>query len=1517
MSRFRPTGVFLAFLLAMALGGVAYALTSTPLLPCASASCDPSPRFPATSGPPPVDPALARALAQAGPEDVIPAIVVMREQAALIPSPAAEGGFPLPRSRSAGAGEGVRALQALADRTQAPLRAYLEAERAAGRVESYTPFWIFNGIAVRARPDVIRALAARPEVAGVRLDRYRRYLALTPNPGGEAATPSPSPAGRERERGKPPEAAEVGVRAGGGVRWNIARIRAPEVWATLGVSGTGAVVAGMDTGADGLHPALQANYRGYNPHGPAWHRGNWYDPVTGSLYPIDDHGHGTHTLGTAVGGEGIGVAPGARWIAVKVLDRYGYGYDSWIHAGFQWLLAPEGDPALAPDVVNCSWGDENGLSTEFQQDLRALRAAGIFVVFANGNSGPGPGTVISPASLPEAFAVGAADSEDRVAYFSSRGPSPWGEVRPHVVAPGVGVYSALPGGTYGTWSGTSMATPHVAGLVALLRAVSPTLDVTRTAYLITSTALPLSTTVPNNDSGWGRVDAFAAVSLLADAGVVQGTVSRLGDGAPISGATVSATLHGDGGGGSATTDASGRYALPLAPGPYDLTARAFGYAPSTRYGVIVTPGAVVTADFALTALPTGTLRVAVADGATGAPVTATIAVLDTPLTATAPLAEFALPTGDYTVRARALGYHVVTTTASVTIGETTAVTLTLPPAPSILLVDSGAWYYGSQSAYYRRALDDLTLAYDEWIVRQIPNDVPTADVLAPYDVVVWSAPYDAPGYIGAQDAITTYLSAGGRLLLSGQDVGFLDAGMPYYWKYLKARLVEDSSNLWTVEGLPGGPFAGLTMTIAGPGGANNQYFPDVVAPADPDAAAPVLAYSVCSQARSESECRPEDAGGSCPYSGFAALATGTCLDYRALYLSFGFEAIAACNQAACSQARSEAECRHQAQSGAACRAEVMRRALDWLTAPTPDVGLEVVCRQAQSGAECRPAIAPPGAVVTHELRVRNTGRGGIPDVVVPSVEGADWPTRLSAPYLILPACTSATLTVSVTVPATATWDARDVLTLTFRSILSPSLTATVVLTSKAPAPVLLVDDDRWYEQAPKYRAAMEAVGIPYDLWETHAAVGSGGRGGPPVEVLRWYPVVVWWTGYDWYEPVTAEEEAALVAYLEGGGRLFLTAQDFLYYHAGGPLQPYLGVLTYTEDVTPTVAVVVPENPALTLSLSHKVGEGEGGRGVGVRGWPLTYPYRNWSDGLVPSPGTAVLLRDGAGWAIGLARRGAENVGATLAVAPNGAGASPAPTHATIFFSFPWEALPEEVRPEVLQQVVGYLSWLGGSSFRADRGAAAAGATVTYTLRLVNDGPAPVTAAVSTTFPADLGTAQPLTWTGVLAPGAAVTFTLPATLAEGLPSGTVVPHTARIALVEQGVVFSRTAWLRVGVPDLGPSALACGPSPAEPGAAVTCTLRLENAGPADALTATAEVTGTLFWGLSGPWAWSGPLPAGGAVTLTRPFTPPVGTGYAVAFLEDGAGGRWERAAWVEVSPWRTYLPVVMKSCACAR
>jgi uncharacterized repeat protein (TIGR01451 family) len=1386
-----------------------------------------------------------RALLEAESDDVLRVTVTVRGQVDL--EAAVGGALSVPQVRS----RVVSALQANAAHSQAPLRAYLEGAQAAGLVESYTPFWILNSIAIRARPSAIHALAAHPTVAAVRLDRWRQWIAAE----------SPSPKSQTPNRSGTDKQLETSV------EWGLVRIRADQVWSSLHVSGTGAVVAGMDTGVDWLHPALQANYRGYNPHGPANHAYSWYDATSGgALYPVDGHGHGSHTIGTIVGRGGIGVAPGARWVGVRVFNPQGYGYDSWIHGGFQWLLAPGGDPAKAPDVVNCSWSNDNGFLATFQPDLQALRAADIFAVFSAGNEGPSGGTVGSPASLPEAFAVGAADSDDEAAAFSSRGPSPWGEVRPHAAAPGVDVRSSAPGGAYNRMSGTSMAAPHVSGMVALLRSVSPTLGITRATFLITSTAAPLGEPIPNNDAGWGRVDAFAAVAALARPGLITGTVARAGGGMPVAGALVVAVPHGGGGAGRATTDDDGSYLLALAPTAYDLTVSAFGYESATAWGVRVMTDTTSVVDFSLAPLPTGVLRGRVTDAATGRPLTAAVSVSDTPLEAAASVYAFTLPADTYTLRARSLGYRVVSATAAVTVGQVTVVDLALPPAPSVLLVDSGSWYYGSQADYFRQALDDLAYAYDERAIKHLPDDVPTAANLAAYDVVVWSAPQDAPGYIGAQSAITGYLSAGGQLFLTGQDIGFWDGGgppsqwSPYYRDYLKARYVDDDAPTRVLEGIQDDIFAGLTLTITGSGGADNQSYPDQIAVADPDAAAPLLTYQG---------------------DGFGGMWAGTCLDYRAIYLSFGFEAI----------------------DDRVARREVMGRALDWLVSPRPAAGLEL-----KPSAQTR--IGPPGSVVTHALRVRNVGQAPSADTVGITLDGTSWATQLSSASLSLASCTSATVVLTVTVPFSAGWDARDVVTLSARSSLSPTRVETAVLTTKAPAPILLVDDDRWYDQEDKYQAALADRGLAYDYWPTGWTDGNSPKGGPPSHVLHRYPAVVWFTGYDWYAPVTAEEETTLTAYLDAGGRLFLSSQDFLYYHHDSPFsRDYLGVITYTEDVTPTLAWGVPGDP-----VGDRLGP-----------YPLDYPFRNWSDALVPAPGTAVSFRDQERRPIALARQGAD--------------------HRTIFFSFPFETLAASGRAEVMERAVGWLSWLGSSTFVADRDVVSGGDTLTYTVALRNDGPETVSTSLSNTLPLSLtlvpgslsgpavydSPTRRVSWEGALRPGAAITFTYRAAVAADLPAGTLVANTACLGLEDQHVHFRRAAVVQVGAPDLSPSEFRCGPSPAQPGTRATCALVIANAGLVDAPAATVTnllpagatlVSASVAWVGGGALEvltetvrWTGPLAIGAQVTLTygltlpaQPLHPPL---YNVSFLEDGAGGAWERARWLLLEPRQVYLPVVMR------
>ena len=569
-------------------------------------------------------------------------------------------------------------------------------------------------------------------------------------------------------------------------------------------------------------------------------------------------------------------------------------------------------------------------------------------------------------------------------------------------------------------------------------------------------------------------------------------------------------------------------------------------------------------------------------------------------------------------------------------------------------------YYDSQVGYFRQALDDLAYAYDEWAIKHLPADLPTSSDLIPYDAVVWSAPLDAPGYIGAQDAIAGYLAAGGRLLLSGQDVGFWDGGgalgywSSYYRDYLKARYVRDDAPSRVLEGLEGGIFAGLTITITGPGGADNQRYPDEVTTADPDAATATLAYLE---------------------AGCGGLQVGTCLDYRAVYLAFGFEAI----------------------NDRVARREVMKRALDWLASPSPTVGLELT-------PPSQMLVGPPGSIVTHTVRVRHMGQGGVTDTISLSLSDGSWVTQLSTSSLSLSPCTSDTVVVTVTVPLTAGWDVRDVITLTARSSLSPTLARMTTLVTKAPAPVLLVDDERWYNYEDRYEEALADGGFYYDYWRTGYVGGEPMLGSPPLVVLQRYPIVVWWTGYDWYKPVTLEEEAALATYLDGGGRLFFSSQDFLYHHFDAPFRrEYLGVMNYTEDVTPTLASGVSAD-----AVGDRLGP-----------YPLSYPFLNWSDALVPAPGTAVSFREEERRPIALSRQG--------------------DSYRTVFFSFPFETLPETGRAEVMERVVGWLSWLGRSAFLLDREAVIPGDTLTYTLRIQNDGPGAVTAALSNTLPGGLWT----------------------------------------------------------------------------------------------------------------------------------------------------------------------------------
>ncbi len=454
-----------------------------------------------------VDPLVWETLRAEGRAEVI---VVLRTQADL-------SGAAALTTKEAKGRYVYEALWAVAEATQRDLRAALDAQGA-----EYQSFYIVNALKVEVDAALVRRLAARGDIARIVPNPWVKGVPDRP-----AGTPDQAPAAVEP---------------------NLARVGAPDVWA-LGYTGQGVVVAGNDTGIDWDHPALITHYReqqlGYGRHDFNWHdaiHSGGGDCGYNSPVPCDDYGHGTHTLGTIVGDDGagnqVGMAPGAEWIGCRNMN-VGYGTPATYIECFEFFLAPYpldetailGDPALAPDVINNSWGCPTSEGCDLdtlEASVEALRQAGIVVVVSAGNGGySGCNTIDDPPAIyQQSFTVGAFDHEtDLIASLSSRGPVTYNSqtyVKPDIAAPGISIRSSVPGGGYEDgWSGTSMAAPHVTGAVALLLSAAPgyagQVDLLEEA--MTSTAEPKSSSQcgdpdpPNNVWGWGILDALAAVQL--------------------------------------------------------------------------------------------------------------------------------------------------------------------------------------------------------------------------------------------------------------------------------------------------------------------------------------------------------------------------------------------------------------------------------------------------------------------------------------------------------------------------------------------------------------------------------------------------------------------------------------------------------------------------------------------------------------------------------------------------------------------------------------------------------------------------------------------------------------------------------------------------------------------------------------------------------------------------------------------------------------------------------------------
>jgi subtilisin family serine protease len=366
-----------------------------------------------------------------------------------------------------------------------------------GDIKIDEQFWFPNSFMMRGTPPRIKRIAKKKDVKKIsRNGGVRMYE----NPPVELA-------------GMPNTGSPV----------NIFQIEARRCW-NAGVTGQDVIIGHTDTGVDYSHPALRGSFSGY-----------WYDAINGEPRPYDDHGHGTHTIGTLLGGDGngefpydIGVAPQAKWVGVKVMDENGKGTYEQCFKGLQYLA--ELKATVDIKIVLGSWSVEDKKEDLFVDICKTFLDLDILPIFAVGNSGPDAGSAEVPANYPHVLAVGAVDQNNQVVSFSSRGPAQdivqwndsgfwldtaWQRTKPDMCAPGVSVLSSTLDGSYSLWDGSSMAAPHVAGAAALLISHDRSLTPFEVYDLLASGAG--NTILPDNNTGWGVVNAWDSLVELDSA----------------------------------------------------------------------------------------------------------------------------------------------------------------------------------------------------------------------------------------------------------------------------------------------------------------------------------------------------------------------------------------------------------------------------------------------------------------------------------------------------------------------------------------------------------------------------------------------------------------------------------------------------------------------------------------------------------------------------------------------------------------------------------------------------------------------------------------------------------------------------------------------------------------------------------------------------------------------------------------------------------------------------------------
>ncbi|RLG84225.1 MAG: hypothetical protein DRO40_01840 [Thermoprotei archaeon] len=597
-------------------------------------------------------------------------------------------------------------------------------------------FWLDNIILVRVRIDLLKKIAMLPDVIRI----FENFEVRIPEP---------------ILKSKVSADQEVSS-------WGIFKIRAPEAWG-LGYLGEGVRICVVDTGVDITHPALAGKMLTLDPTSP-YYPGGWMEfdeygnPVLSE--PHDTDGHGTHTSGTALGGDTenilIGVAPGATLMHALALP-YGGGTFAQVLAGMQWAVEPFYiDPntgeliptGLPAHVVSMSFGADNYYGNELLPVIEAMLLANIIPVAAAGNCGPG--CTDNPGNIWGAFAIGATDINDEVASWSSGGVVDWPDepeewpffdiypdiyIKPDFSAPGVGITSSIPGGGYEAWDGTSMATPHVSGTVALILQAAGWTDFSmpdtpEKVYLIlNSTAVDFGDPGQDTRYGWGRIDAYEAVRLaeqFAKTTGVEGFVFDAETSEPIPWATVTVNETGK----TVTVNGSGYFKIPLDPGNYTLVFEAFGYETQTLSVEVI--------------VVNGTIAGFVFDEVSGQPIAgASVTVEELNLTVyTNSTGGFrvSVPPGTYNVTATATGYEPESEVVQVGEAEVVIVTFELTPLGYGAII---GWVTDAETGL---PIENATV----WVEVDSTSIVNYTDVNGYYELHVPSGVYTvhalAPGY---------------------------------------------------------------------------------------------------------------------------------------------------------------------------------------------------------------------------------------------------------------------------------------------------------------------------------------------------------------------------------------------------------------------------------------------------------------------------------------------------------------------------------------------------------------------------------------------------------------------------------------------------------------------------------------------------------------------------------------------------------------------------------------------------